>query len=222
MNDPIEVDEDTETVTPDVPEVCEVPTLVECEAAVGEPATAWGSRCHEIATKIVGSGLVPGAKAVYGLWIGPISPQSTFRARPFTHHGWIRLPDGSILDPTRWAFEAVEPYLYHGPNDHYDPGGNKIHRLLFGEVPPYDPEERQYEFTQQLLSGPAWTLVEKLVEADLNMEQEPGTLCMRQVAYLANLPPALLNEHAKEIYRALEQLGCKAFIGIDNWKEVME
>jgi len=33
----------------------------------------------------------------------------------FTPHGWIYIQDeGLVIDPTRWAFEAVTPYLYSG------------------------------------------------------------------------------------------------------------
>lgn len=98
-----------------------LPTLAECEKAIGEKAQAWVARCYEISCAIVKAGLVDG-DAVYGHWIGPVSPKSHFaRARglPFVPHGWILLKDGRVLDPTRWVFENVEPYLYVGapPND---------------------------------------------------------------------------------------------------------
>ena len=34
-------------------------------------------------------------------------------------HVWIELPDGTVLDPTRWTFEGVWPYVYQGPADFY-------------------------------------------------------------------------------------------------------
>jgi len=39
-------------------------------------------------------------------------------------HSWLRLQDGRILDPTRWAFDRPDkPYLYLGDNDAYDDAG---------------------------------------------------------------------------------------------------
>lgn len=36
----------------------------------------------------------------------------------FCRHGWVELEDGCVLDPTRWVFEHVEPYIYVGdPSD---------------------------------------------------------------------------------------------------------
>ena len=98
-------------------------TLKSCEKAIGEPASAWVARCYEIAVKIVEAKLVPGGVAVYGHWLGPISSRSHFASRAgigFTPHGWIYVEDeGLVIDPTRWAFEAVTPYIYNGyePDD---------------------------------------------------------------------------------------------------------
>ncbi len=99
-----------------------LPTLAQCEKAVGEPASAWVARCYEISFKIVAKGLVDG-EAVYGHWLGDIAPGSHFADRKrlgFVSHGWILLKDGRVLDPTRWVFENVAPYLYVGePPDHW-------------------------------------------------------------------------------------------------------
>jgi hypothetical protein len=95
-----------------------IPTLQACEKALGAPASAWVARCYEIACAIVKAKLVPGGEAVYGHWLGPIARTSHFASRAsmgFTPHGWIYVQDeGLVIDPTRWAFEAVTPYLYSG------------------------------------------------------------------------------------------------------------
>lgn len=93
-----------------------IPSLAEAEAAIGEPAARWVSRCYEIAFKLVAAELVPG-RAVYGHYLGPVAAGSYFSTRGangFVGHGWISLPDGRVLDPTRWVFEGREPYLYVG------------------------------------------------------------------------------------------------------------
>jgi hypothetical protein len=93
------------------------PTLEQCERALGEKAKTWVARCYEISCRIVAAGLVDGT-AVYGHWVGDVSPQSYFASRsrslPFVNHGWIVLNNGRVLDPTRWVFEAVPPYIYVG------------------------------------------------------------------------------------------------------------
>ena len=93
--------------------------------AVG-PTDDWRGNCFALAAQAVTHGIVEG-RAVYGTWRGPISEDSIFfeHQGEFVIHGWVNLPDGRICDPTRWVFEAVEPYIYIGKNDHYDEGVNK-------------------------------------------------------------------------------------------------
>jgi hypothetical protein len=97
-----------------------LPTLAEAEAAIGEPAAQWVSRCYEISYKLVERGLVNG-RAVYGHFLGPVAPDTHFykrsQALPFIAHGWVELEDGRILDPTRWVFEGAQPYLYVGEDN---------------------------------------------------------------------------------------------------------
>ena len=99
-----------------------IPTLKACEEALGEKAETWVARCYEISCRIVKAGLVKGT-AVYGHWLGPVHRKSHFakrnKALPFIQHGWILLEDGTVLDATRWVFEARKPYLYEGvePDD---------------------------------------------------------------------------------------------------------
>lgn len=98
-----------------------IPTLEECEEAIGEAAKRWAGRCFEIASKIVEAGLVSrerglGGEAVYGHWIGPVSTRSYFADRRhlgFIQHGWINVEThGMVIDPTRWAFEGKRPYIF--------------------------------------------------------------------------------------------------------------
>jgi len=85
---------------------------------VAGPVEDWPGNCYAIACAIVKAGLVDG-EAVYGHWTGDVHPKSMFYSRSgFCHHGWIRLPDGCVLDATRWVFENAKPYIYVGdPED---------------------------------------------------------------------------------------------------------
>lgn len=141
-----------------------IPSLRECEKAVGEPAEKWVARCYEIAYKIVAAGLVTRKQglgdgfAVYGHWVGPISPRSHFADRArlgFTQHGWIYIADTCmVIDPTRWVFEAKAPYIYADyepdvdttrckhcamlPCEHDGLGANDECDLYEPEIWPYD------------------------------------------------------------------------------------
>lgn len=208
-----------------------LPTLKRCEKALGEPAHQWAKRCFEIASRIVAANLCPdGSVAVYGHWIGPVAEGSSFASKAamlgFAQHGWVLLPDGRVIDPTRWAFEDVEPYLYIGKADHYDEGGNKFRMASLPSRPPaFDECEEQYELDQHVLpDGKAWTFVEKLLDLDdpfsLPVGWEPGTICESQLHWLAHRDPRTLGGHAKAIYAAINAIGEGARIPIDNKKMV--
>jgi len=208
--------------------VKKLPTLQQCETALGEPASAWSARCFEIASRIVDAKLCPkGSVAVYGHWIGPITKGSLFAGKAamgFVQHGWVVLPDGRVLDPTRWVFEHVVPYLYVGAADadHYDEGGNKFRTAMQPSQPPsFDECEDQYLLDQYVLpDGKAWTFVEKLLGLsdpfDMPDGVETGTICESQLHWLAHRDPRSLGGHAKAIYDAIRKLDKGALIPIDN------
>ena len=110
-------------------------TIEICEKGIKEPAHKWHKRCHEIAHRIVDAGLVEGS-VCYGHYLGPIDPDGRWSNREglaFQRHGWILLPDGRILDPTRFSFENKDPYLYIGENaDEYDEGGYEASVSFYG------------------------------------------------------------------------------------------
>ncbi len=198
-------------------------TLLECEQAIGEPAETWEARCHEIASKLVIAKLVDGV-AVYGHFRGRIARASRFYRSSgggFVQHGWIALADGRVLDPTRWTFEGKDPYLYLGPsNADYDEGGNVFRASMRKPPPKFDLNGKVYVVPSTLLPTGAWKFAKKYLRLDYSGEQKPGFLGTMQLAYLANAPLADLGEHAAHVYHAIEKLGCRGFIPIDNLKRV--
>jgi hypothetical protein len=156
-----------------------LPTLGECEKAIGEPASAWVARCYEIACKIVKAGLVSrerglGGEAVYGHWVGSISPRSYFadrRSLGFVQHGWIWIEDRCmVIDPTRFVFEAKAPYIYadYEPADGYERckhcqmireehdwlGANEECALFEPELWPYDEGGNRWREAMRLKKPP--------------------------------------------------------------------
>lgn len=164
------------------------------------------------------AGLVPGGKPRYGHYHGPIAEYTMFSGRPIIRHGWIEKPDKTIVDPTRWVFEGVDPYIFEGPDKEgcYDAGGNKLRAALMYSAPPpeYNPEERQFDvpFTE------AGVIMKVLLGG-----YEGDKFSMRQLHYIANLPPDFEEEDiVVDIYRWLRDQGLKCLIPIDNWRLIME
>jgi len=199
----------------------ELPTLEACERALNEPASAWLARCYEISCKIVEAKLVDG-DAVYGHWVGNVAPGSHFAGRTstgFVRHGWILLKDGRVLDPTRWVFEDVEPYLYVGePPDHWNvtpcvncgllkeehrDGGSEDQCEMFEvEKWPYDEGGNQWR-EAVMYSEPKPVPKGPRKKVNLNrraaawvgqlLEEPNGTrLTANQLFYLANAPYTVL------------------------------
>lgn len=195
-----------------------LPTLEQCEKAIGEKAEAWVARCYEISCAIVAAGLVDG-EAVYGHWLGDVAPGSHFADRgrmAFIQHGWILLKDGRVLDPTRWVFENVAPYLYVGEEpdhwsvtpcanckllkeEHRDDGPEDQCEMFEVEKWPYDEGGNQWREAMNhgrpapVPEGPrrktkldGWTA--SWVAAVLGIENGPKPeLAVNQLFYLANL-----------------------------------
>lgn len=91
-----------------------LPSIAQIEQAINMPAETWKGQCYAIACMMLKADLVKG-RAVYGHWRGAIHQDSMFAARAdqgFTGHGWIETDEGEIIDPTRWVFEAKDPYLF--------------------------------------------------------------------------------------------------------------
>jgi hypothetical protein len=166
--------------------------------------------------------LIDGATAVYGHYLGPVAPGTLFSGRHgFVQHGWVELADGRVLDPTRWAFEGVEPYLYVGVRDHYDEGGNQLRRQLQGEAPMFDTE-RVVNITPRMLPTAAWKWMEEILSLQGHLADEgyePGDVSFMQLVWIANLDPRTMGcdgEHAVDIYAMLDKLNQSALIPLDN------
>jgi len=177
------------------------------------PGEDWEGNCHGIALAMLEAGLVPDGKLQYGLWWGRIAPGSVFEGRPFTHHGWIKRADGTIVDPTRWVFEGAEPYVWEGRNSgEYDFGGNRLKSMTIGQPPAYAPGRD--------VSLVLCTDTQGFVRTLLNNSDD--RLSVPQVFWLANLPLGSLDESAtRELYEALVRADLEGLIPIDNRIEVL-
>ena len=84
---------------------------------------AYAGRCDAAVEDLLDNG-VEGQRRD-GVWTGPRAgwgfKHTRWRtdAHGFPVHVWIERAGGTVIDPTRWVFEGVWPYLYEGPADHY-------------------------------------------------------------------------------------------------------
>jgi hypothetical protein len=102
---------------------------------IGRDVQDWQGRCHTVAGEFLLHGVVEG-DLEYGCYLGPVHPVGLFgllrldQVQPlFEWHGWIRTKDDLIVDPTRWVFENVEPYV--------------------AVIYPWQPEHAQYDASCQ-------------------------------------------------------------------------
>ena len=164
------------------------------------------------------AGIING-KLRYGHYTGPIHPNSLFKKNigiGFCQHGWVELTDNQIFDPTRWVFENVNPYIYVGKNDYYDVGGNKFREASRKEPPEYLDTDKKKEVNIPL------DLKNFINEILKDTRKETNDYTLRQLMYLGNTPPRLLEPFGKEIFTILKDNHLKGFIPIDNWGLVME
>jgi hypothetical protein len=99
------------------------PAFAEIVLTIKSVPENWKGNCFAVATLIAESGLIQNATAVYGHWLGKAGSYFSHKGLAgFIQHGWVLLEDGRILDPTRWVFEDVEPYIFIGrPPDENNP-----------------------------------------------------------------------------------------------------
>jgi hypothetical protein len=197
-------------------------TIAELEARTKLPAPEWAGKCYEVAC--VAAELVDGAVPVYGHYLGLVVQGTLFEdvACGFVQHGWVQLPDGRVLDPTRWVFEGAVPYIWVGSDDEYDEGGNRFREALLGPPPPFDADGEVFEVTANELPAAGWQVIEKLLDLDAQYLEglEPGWLCREQLFWLANVDPRRMRGQARAIYAMLEQFELRGFIPIDNLRMV--
>jgi len=200
-------------------------TLTQIEKAFGMPAKKWAGKCYAVAC--AASKLITKSRPIYGHYLGKVCPTSMFAKAAlagFVQHGWVLLKDGRVLDPTRWAFEGEEPYIYVGSAKDYDEGGNAHRTAMLGRPPEFDPDEKSVKIGTAMLASEPWCFVERVLRLDRIMEEdyEPGTVTIEQLHWLANQDPHTMEGHAKDIYGMLKKLNLVGFIPIDNRRAAEE
>lgn len=194
-------------------------TVAQLEELIGMPAEQWHGLCFEIASaaaKLIGDGSV----AVYGHYLGEIDPEGFWGPRselPFVHHGWVRLADGRVLDPTRWSFENVEPYIFRSADAHhpeYDEGGNEWRRAMMRPAPARQPGAKtaRLQADAETLS----MLTSWLGRTEVKVGDGWADLTIDQIFWLANAPYDLFGPYVFQVYEAICLAYSPEAIPIDN------
>ena len=209
-------------------------TVEEAEDAIDRPVETWPGNCDEVAHAIVDAGLVPGGVCRYGHYRGPVAEGSMFYDRSalgFVRHGWIEQEIGSedypslggilVIDPTRWAFEDVKPYIYIEPKTpEYDVGGSVLRDMLQRPFPKYDPDDIQIMLWKDM-DGPAMDLLWGEIAGMDGQLCRANPVSLQQAVWFANLNPEVLGPLARPLYMRLIELGHAAFIPFDYRKLVL-
>lgn len=188
---------------------------------IGRPVSTWAGDCHGIAMLLCAALLQdevisePGLRLARGHWNGTVHPRSYFRNRAgmFIPHSWLVTEAGTLIDPTRFAFENPnqEPYIYVGKtsDEGYDEGGNQLRALRLGDPPNYSPSDAILGLK---LDGKAGHWVAQAT----GFQYPTGIVTWPLAMWLANLPVPLMGEHARPIFEYLERAGKRALIPWDN------
>lgn len=197
------------------------PDIEEIAKVINFPVEYWPGNCHGIATAMVEHNLPTGyenIRVVRGHWTGPVDSKSIFyqkSKKTVVPHSWISLGNNIICDPTRFAFENKDPYIFIGSTYQYDVAGQKLRKAMQQNNP--FPQARKEEKTYLLrFSNSAWPFMQELTKLD-----QPQ-FTQNQIFWLANQPHEHLDEHAASIYETLKNAGYKAFIPMDSWNEVFQ
>lgn len=183
-------------------------------AAINLPLQDWPGNCYAVACQILKAGLAQG-RAVYGHYLGPVAPGTLFSGRSLIQHGWIETPDGHIIDPTRWVFENVTPYLYSISvklTQEYDEGGNRFRAANQKPAPAFNDNETLY-----YISEPSAPIFNRLLLQPANQ-----IVCSQsQIFWLANLSLLTLQDDAKAVYEELDRLHLLALVPLDNKMKIL-
>jgi hypothetical protein len=195
---------------------------------IGLPLADWPGNCHAVAERVLRRIPTQGMRLVRGHFHGWTSPASVYGRGP-QQHSWLRLQDGRVLDPTRWAFDQPgKPYLYVGENDAYDEAGlwlaarsRPAIRMAQFLRPDRDAPERAVAGLIEA-AGPGTR--EALAAASGIARLARGPVSVPDAGALRDLLSAPV-EHLEApgpLYAAAAEAGLKSQIKLDLWVRVME
>ena len=151
----------------------------------------------------------------HGHFLGHVEKDSMFGNKGVVRHGWVELADGTVCDPTRWVFENAAPYIFFGPADEYDIGGDRLREAFLQPCPEYDEDGFENDPFNQNPIEP--DLFEFLCEQAGN----GAPFSKAQVFWFSNMPMSMLGIMAKPLFEHLVEAGHGVFIPTDNYHLIL-
>ena len=204
-----------------------LPTIEELLAIIGQPIELWEGNCSMVAARLAKH---LGVKTARGHYCGPVSPSGYWGTRMgggFIQHSWVVMPDArgvyhenteTIVDPTRWSFEAKKPYIWSKPDTErdYDEGGNRAReRMLPRSVADVTGDPIHFE-----LESVPCDHIAALCGASDYSEDYP-LLYKEELHLLANRSPDKIEWfYVAEVYEGLIEAGFEGSIPLDNMQMV--
>lgn len=180
------------------------------------PLNKWEGNCYGIACQMLIHDVLEG-RPCYGHYHGAVAPDTLFSGRQIVRHGWIETKDGYIVDPTRWAFENVEPYIFTKKKTlakEYDEGGQKLLKLNMAPAPEHDALKAVCTIDDESMSF--------FISSMLKRKKIQNQLTVAECHWLGKLPLDVLGDNAKKLYQFMIDKKEGAWIPFDNKLKVME
>lgn len=188
-------------------------TMSEIAEVINSPLDHWAGNCYGIASRMVEHGLVKG-KVVYGKFLGD-SSKGLFKDTVIPNHAWVVTPDNKIVDPTRWVFDDVAPFMFETDvkDNHYDRGSNMLKEAFRTPPPEYNEDEKTFDVND--------TRIDFIMALYLANQKVVRKISVSQVVWLSSLSLMTLGSNAHDIFSWIENNGMRAFIPIDNYREII-
>ncbi len=188
------------------------PSIQEIEQIIGVNSKDWIANCYGISDSFLKHNIVQG-QLCYGKYYGYVSDQSYFHEHSFPNHGWIE-HDNKIIDPTKWVFEAIKPYIYVGKIDRkiYDLGSNKLRKALRRPAPDFNPNIKSVQIQEHHINF--------IFSFFLQDKKYRDTVSLDQISWIASLSLDELSQFARPLFQWLQKNRLNAFAPIDNFNFV--
>jgi len=152
------------------------------------------------------------------MYTGDVLKGNQFSGKPLIRHGWLELEEGIVIDPTYWVFVNEEPGLRVCGVEEYDMAARRLRSVVLKDhgAPEFKDEDGVVRWP---INDPDVTrAVHDLLGQQSRVDE--GLITKNQARWLGNRPLSDLKTNAAPIYRALDLLGSRAFIPLDNRKYV--
>ena len=189
--------------------------LLKADNHIFKEINKWHSNCYAVSEAIYKYIDIDWLELVYWKWNWFISADSSFD-KWISNHGWLefRLWKSTIvIDPTRWVFEWVEPYIYINMiSSEYDRAAQKFQAMIRWNKVTSIPKP---EVNDKIKEISFWKEIDDFLFNNL-LKWKYNYYTVRNIMYIANTPVVDLKPYEKEILEILEEEWFDAFIPIDT------